>query len=84
MKELKIKVKYCTDCPFSYKEYDDYAIGDDTFVQCSLSQFYNKKEYIIDSYKLIQEDLKYDEYTKQTIPTWCFLRKNTTTVKIEE
>ena len=74
MKE--IKVINCSNCPFSYDEYDDFAIGNNTIEICTLSSFYHLDDSIIDIY-----DMHDDEKITDT-PKWCPLKKDSFNIKM--
>jgi hypothetical protein len=86
----KIEISTCMDCPFLYRDYDDFAIGDDTLAICALNSSTNE-EYIIESYSsyescdycnnLDDDEIFNDEKCKcnyKTIktPDWCPIKKH--------
>lgn len=84
-----ITVKNCNDCPFSYREYDDYAVGEDTIEICLLAIHHNQKDYIIDVYNQFEKnDCDCEEVCSciQDIietPGWCHLKQNNYNIKYE-
>jgi polyhydroxyalkanoate synthesis regulator phasin len=62
---MKKTINYCGNCPFSYSDYDDFAIGYSTADICTLSRFLKLKDDCI----LVSNG---DEELKT--PNWCPLK----------
>lgn len=76
---MEVKINGCSNCPFSYKDFDDYAVGKDTVETCLLSQHFNKSEYIIGVYDMNdyydnQEEIETDGDFVDGSPDWCLLK----------
>jgi hypothetical protein len=63
----KVEIKNCFDCPLCNKEYDDWAVGDDTTLICNVNNNF------IDSYQCYNEN-KFNKTFKR--PNWCPLEKS--------
>lgn len=44
---MKIKVTKCNNCPFKVSNYDDFAVGYDTVLQCNLKSYLGFKSTIL-------------------------------------
>lgn len=94
----QILVNNCNECPFNYKEYNDWAINENTIEICRLSEFFNLEESIIDTYDKNQsckycetlEDELYDitkckcKENNLKTPEWCPLKNGSLNVKWEK
>jgi len=79
MKKTKTYIiKNCLDCPFSYTEYDDYALNLDTMEICNLAVNLNINDHFINVYNRIDE-----ENIKHKIPKWCPLKKESLLLKLK-
>jgi hypothetical protein len=75
-REIKrIEVSKCENCPFFAEEYDDFAVGYDTYTYCTLAKFLNLKESFIAVYNMGDDD-----YTINT-PKWCPLNNFNISIK---
>ncbi len=72
---MKKTVNFCGNCPFSYADYDDWAIGASTCNICTLAQFLKLKDYFI-SVDNGDEELK--------TPDWCPLKTDEFTFNFKE
>ena len=72
---MKKTVNFCGNCPFSYADYDDWAIGSSTANICTLAQFLKLKDYFI-SVDNGDEELK--------TPNWCPLKTDEFTFNFKE
>ena len=72
---MKTTVNFCGNCPFSYADYDDCAIGYSTVHVCTLAQFLKLKDYFI----LVSDG---DEALKT--PIWCPLKTEEFTFNFKE
>jgi hypothetical protein len=87
----KREIKSCIDCPFCYHDYDDFSMGDNTILICTLAEFERLNEYIIDSYdsgvfcdycnNLEEKDVFNDDMCEcrhkvTTTPEWCPIKKH--------
>jgi hypothetical protein len=72
---MKKIVNFCGNCPFSYSDYDDFAVGCSTLNVCTLAQFVKLKDYFI-SVDNGDEELK--------TPEWCPLKTDEFTFTFKE
>ena len=72
---MKKTVNFCGNCPFSYADYDDFAIGYSTVHVCTLAQFLKLNEYFI---------LVSDGTEEVKTPIWCPLKKEEFTFNFKE
>ena len=64
-----IEVKKCTECPFRYDDFDDFSMGDDTVMVCSLANHLRLPNIFIGSYSSWDEEKSCSE-----LPEWCPLK----------
>lgn len=55
---MKIKVTKCNNCPFKVSNYDDFALGDDTLLECNLKSYLGISDTFIGSYNLADDSEK--------------------------
>ena len=72
---MKKTINFCGNCPFSYADYDDWAVGYSTANVCTLAQFLKLNEYLI----LVSDG---DEELKT--PEWCPLKTEEFTFNFKE
>lgn len=72
------EVEGCFNCPFMYQNIDDYAVGNDTLVACSLAENSNSIEYVIETYKRDDEDKEINT------PSWCPLKNKPLLLKFKK
>jgi len=90
-----IEIKSCNSCPFCYRDYNNFSLGQDTMLICTLAEYNKLNEYIIGSYNSYEccdycNDLEQNEdfedekctcnYKMIKTPDWCPIKK---TGKIE-
>jgi len=69
-REIKhIEVSKCENCPFFAEEYDDFAVGYDTYTYCTLAKFLNLKDNFIAVYNMSDENVTINT------PQWCPLKE---------
>ena len=71
---MNIEISGCVNCPFKVVDYDDFAVGNDTLINCSLAEYLQMDEYYINSY----DTKNYEEYEDEELvtPSWCPVLKN--------
>ena len=72
---MKKTINFCGNCPFSYSDYDDYALGYSTITTCTLSRFLKLKD---DCISLSDGD------EELSTPNWCPLKTEEYTFNFKE
>ena len=75
---MKKTINFCGNCPFSYSDYDDFAVGYSTMNICTLSKFLKLKEDCIS----MSDGHNCDEESKT--PNWCPLKTEEFTFEFKE
>lgn len=54
---MEILVKKCNNCPFLSPNFDDYALGDDTLLECNLKRYLGLNETFIGGFNSATEEI---------------------------